>query len=206
MRRKEGRKGLIARLTGRLPHPWNQIADWAVTIAVAVVVVLVVKTYVVNPYRIPSSSMEPTFHCSAASGSGCLGGSNDRVLANRFIWHFSDPERGDVVVFEAPARAAQECGQAGTYVKRLVGLPGETVSATAGEVFINGERLDEPYLEGEVFTDDFPPTTLAGDEFWMMGDNREASCDSRRWGAVAEERLVGPVFFVYWPLGRLGFR
>jgi signal peptidase I len=206
MRRKEGRKGLIARLTGRLPHPWNQVADWAVTIVFAVAVVLVVKTYVVNPYRIPSSSMEPTFHCAVDAGSGCLGGSNDRVLANRFIWHFSDPRRGDVVVFEAPQEAAQACGQAGTYVKRLIGLPGETVSATAGEVFVNGEKLDEPYLSPEVFTDDFAPVTLAADEYWMMGDNRESSCDSRRWGPATEERLVGPVFFVYWPVSRIGFR
>lgn len=199
------KRGPIARLTGRLPHPWNTVADWAITIAIAVGVVLLVKSYVVNPYRIPSSSMEPTFHCTGMPG--CLGGANDRVLANRFIWHFSDPKRGDVVVFEAPEEAAQKCGQGGTYVKRIIALPGETVSATEGRVFVDGRQLDEPYLrEGHRFTDDFGPVTLRDDEYWMMGDNRDMSCDSRRWGAVPRERLVGPVFFVYWPLSRIGFR
>ncbi len=138
------KRGPIARLTQRLPPRWRAPADWAITILIAVGVVLLVKGFIVNPYRIPSSSMEPTFHCTGQSG--CLGSSNDRVLANRFIWHFSDPKRGDVVVFEAPELAAQECGQAGTYVKRIIALPGETVSAEQGEVFVDGERLEEPYL------------------------------------------------------------
>jgi signal peptidase I len=199
------KRGPIARLTGRLPHPWNTVADWAITIAIAVGVVLLVKSFVVNPYRIPSSSMEPTFHCTDMPG--CLGGSNDRVLANRFIWHFSDPKRSDVVVFDAPEEAARACGQGGTYVKRLVALPGETVSASGGKVFVNGEQLEEPYLrQGHRFTSDFGPVTLRTDEYWMMGDNRDMSCDSRRWGPVPRERLIGPVFFVYWPLGRIGFR
>jgi signal peptidase I len=199
------KKGPIARLTQRLPPRWRTPADWAITILIAVGVVLVVKGFIVNPYRIPSSSMEPTFHCTGQSG--CLGSSNDRVLANRFIWHFSDPERGDVVVFDAPEQAAQECGQAGTYVKRIVGLPGETVSAEQGVVFVDGERLDEPYLrEGHRLTPRDFTKTLGEDEYWMMGDNRDMSCDSSRWGPVSRDAMVGPVFFVYWPLGRIGFR
>ncbi len=198
------RKGPIARLTGRLPHPWSTVADWAITIAIAVGVVLIVKSFVVNPYRIPSSSMEPTFHCTGMPG--CLGGSNDRVLANRFIWHFSDPKRGDVVVFEAPEAAVEQCGQGGTYVKRVIGLPGETVSAAEGDVFINGERLNEPYLrKGHAATVPDFSVTLGEDEYWMMGDNRDMSCDSRRWGPVPRDSLIGPVFFVYWPISRIGF-
>jgi signal peptidase I len=180
------------------------VADWAVTIGIAVAVVLLVKAYVVNPYRIPSSSMEPTFHCTAMPG--CLGGRNDRVLANRFILHFRDPERGDVIVFDAPEQAAQQCGQAGTYVKRLIGLPGETIAGRNGAVFVNGERLSEPYLPEGQITDNFGPITIPANEFFMMGDNRGMSCDSRRWGPVAEERFIGPVFFVYWPVSRIGFR
>jgi signal peptidase I len=200
------KRGPIARLTGRLPHPWNNVADWAITVAIAVGVVLLVKGFVVNPYRIPSSSMEPTFHCT--SMPGCLGGSNDRVLANRFIWHFSDPKRGDVVVFEAPAAAAEKCGQAGTYVKRIVGMPGETVSARDdGNVYVNGERLQEPYLrQGHRTTSPPFSVELGEDQYWMMGDNRDMSCDSRRWGPVDRDALVGPVFFVYWPVSRIGFR
>jgi signal peptidase I len=198
------KKGPIARLTGRLPHPWSTVADWTITIAIAVGVVLLVKSFIVNPYRIPSSSMEPTFHCTGMPG--CLGGSNDRVLANRFIWHFSDPKRGDVVVFEAPEEAAEQCGQAGTYVKRVIGLPGDTVRAAEGDVFVNGERLEEPYLrEGHSATVPDFSVTLGNDEYWMMGDNRDMSCDSRRWGPVSRDRLIGPVFFVYWPISRIGF-
>jgi signal peptidase I len=197
------KRGPIARLTGRLPHPWSTIADWLVTIGIAVAVVLVVKAFVVNPYRIPSSSMEPTFHCTGTAG--CLGGSNDRVLANRFIWHFSDPERGDVVVFEAPPEAADTCGQGGTYVKRIVGMPGEQVAARDGEVLVDGEPLAEPYLRAQNRTSEFR-VTLGADEYWLMGDNRGMSCDSRRWGPVNRDAMVGPVFLVYWPLGRLGFR
>jgi signal peptidase I len=200
---REKRRGPIARLTARLPEPWRSIVDWAVVIVTAVVVVLVVKAYIVNPYRIPSSSMEPTFHCSTLPG--CLGSSNDRVLANRFVWHFTDPKRGDAVVFEAPPEAADHCGQAGTYVKRLIGLPGETISAAGGEVFINGEPLDEAYLSPDTPTSEFGPTTLGPDEYWMLGDNREMSCDSRRWGAVSRNRMIGPVFLTYWPLARVGF-
>ena len=94
-------KGPLDRLTGSLPSPWDTIVDWVVTIAIAVAAVLVIKEWVVNPYRIPSSSMEPTLHC-AAPGVGCQAGASDRVLANRFIYRFRDPERGDIVVFETP--------------------------------------------------------------------------------------------------------
>ena len=199
------KRGPIARLTSRLPHPWSTVADWAITIAVAVGVVLLVKSFVVNPYRIPSSSMEPTFHCTEMPG--CLGGSNDRVLANRFIWHFSDPKRGDVVVFEAPEAAAERCGQGGTYVKRVIGLPGETVSAREGQIFVDGERLPEPYLRpGHRFSGPDFEERLGEDEYWLMGDNRDMSCDSRRWGPVSRDAMVGPVFFVYWPLDRISFR
>jgi len=202
--RERTRRGPIARLTGRLPEPWNNVADWAVTIVIAVAVVLFVKAYVVNPYKIPSPSMEPTYHCSGMPG--CLGGTNDRVLANRFIYHFRSPHRGDVIVFNAPKQAVLDCGQGGTYVKRLVGLPGETISARDGHVYINGQRLNEPYLApGRGFTSPFV-RHLGQGQYFMMGDNRPLSCDSRRWGPITRSEMVGPVFFVYWPLSRIGFR
>jgi signal peptidase I len=199
------KKGPIARLTGRLPEPWNHVADWVVTIAIAVAVVVLVKAYVINPYKIPSSSMEPTYHCSGMPG--CLGGSNDRVLANRFIYHFRSPHRGDVVVFQAPQQAALTCGQGGTYVKRIIGLPGDTISARGSHVLIDGKRLNESYLKpGRGFTAPFGPIDLGKGQYFMMGDNRTMSCDSRRWGPISRDAMVGPVFFVYWPLSRIGFR
>src|SRR5687768_17907254 len=89
--------------------------------------------------------MEPTLHCATSPADpGCQAGTSDRVLANRFVYHFTDPERGDVIVFETPARAAEECpGPAGVFVKRLVGLPGETLEGRGGAVYVDGELLSD---------------------------------------------------------------
>src|SRR5438874_2598397 len=117
----------VDRLTRNLPHPLRVAVDWILTLAVAIAVVLTVKVEVANPYRIPSSSMEPTLRC-AKPGTGCDGTFSDRVIANRLAYRFCDPHRGDIVVFEAPPAAAQRCTEGGTFVKRLIGLPGEVVS------------------------------------------------------------------------------
>jgi signal peptidase I len=197
--------GPLDRLTSSLPAPWDTIVDWAVTIAIAVAAVLAIKAWVVNPYRIPSSSMEPTLHC-AAPEPGCQAESSDRVLANRFIYRFRDPERGDIVVFETPERAVERCGAGGTFVKRLVGLPGDRIAMTRGVLRVNGQPVDEPYVNGGPHGRDFVERTLGADQYFMMGDNRGQSCDSRVWGPVSRDDLIGPVFAVYWPLTRLGLR
>jgi signal peptidase I len=197
--------GPLDRLTSSLPAPWDTIADWAVTIVIAVAAVLAIKAWVVNPYRIPSSSMEPTLHC-AAPEPGCQAESSDRVLANRFIYRFRDPERGDIVVFETPKKAIARCGAGGTFVKRLVGTPGDRIAMKRGVLRVNGERVDEPYVNGGPHGPDFAQRTLGSDEYFMMGDNRGQSCDSREWGPVTRDDLIGPVFAVYWPLTRLGLR
>jgi signal peptidase I len=197
--------GPLDRLTSALPAPWDTIADWAITIAIAVAAVLAIKAWVVNPYRIPSSSMEPTLHC-AAPEPGCQAGSSDRVLANRFIYRFRDPERGDIVVFNTPESAVARCGAGGTFVKRLVGLPGDRIGMKRGVLRVNGQPVDEPYVNGGPRGRDFAARTLEADEYFMMGDNRGQSCDSREWGPVSRDDLIGPVFAVYWPLTRLGLR
>jgi signal peptidase I len=197
-------KNPLDRLTASLPSPLDTVVDWVITIAVAVAAVLAIKAWVVNPYRIPSSSMEPTLHC-AAPEQGCEASSSDRVLANRFIYHFRDPERGDIVVFETPPQAAADCGAGGTFVKRLIGLPGDRIGQRHGVLRVNGERLDEPYVKGNPGTN-FRTRTLGQDEYFMMGDNRAESCDSREWGSVSRDDLIGPVFAVYWPLTRIGLR
>jgi signal peptidase I len=196
-------KGPLDRLTGSLPSPWDTIVDWVVTIAIAVAAVLVIKEWVVNPYRIPSSSMEPTLHC-AAPGVGCQAGASDRVLANRFIYRFRDPERGDIVVFETPEEAVERCGAGGTFVKRLIGLPGDTIAQRSGILRVNGTPLEESYVNGGPAGLDFRERRLGADEYFMMGDNRGQSCDSRQWGPVSRDDLIGPVFAVYWPPTRLG--
>jgi signal peptidase I len=195
----------LDRLTGRLPRQWRVAIDWIVTIAGAIAIVLLIKAYVVNPYRIPSSSMEPTLHCGKP-GSGCLARFSDRVLANRFIYHFRDPKRGEIVVFKTPAEAKLKCGAGGTFVKRIIGLPGETVRERDGQILIDGKRLKESYVKPQFRDFDNGTWTVPKGRYFMMGDNRTQSCDSRRWGSVPRDNLVGPVFAVYWPPNRIGFR
>jgi signal peptidase I len=193
----------VDRLTEGLPHPWRVTIDWLVTIVGAIVIVLAVKAWVVNPYRIPSSSMEPTLHC-ARPGPGCEAGFSDRVLASRFIYHLREPRRGDIVVFTTPSLAEQRCGAAGTFVKRLIGLPGETWEERNGFVFIDGKRLEEPYVQEtrrDVHT--YPPVKIAPGHYFFMGDNRSSSCDSREWGTVPRSDLIGEVFAIYWPPQRI---
>jgi signal peptidase I len=194
----------LDRLTSRVPEPWRGVLDWTLSIVLAVVVVLAVKVEVANPYRVPTASMEPTLHCARPADS-CLAGHSDRVVANRFIYRFRDPERGEIVVFDAPAKTQQACNESGTFVKRIVGLPGEVVSERNGVVYIDGHRLDEPYVVPSLrdkVTQEWPRTPP--DHYFMMGDNRTHSCDSREWGTVPRDSLIGPVFLTYWPLNRVG--
>ena len=193
----------VDRLTRGLPHPVRVAIDWIVTLAGAVAIVLALKAWVVNPYRIPSSSMEPTLHC-ARPGDGCGAGTSDRVLANRLAYHYRKPRRGEIVVFETPPEAFARCGAGGTFVKRLMGLPGDDLSFRNGRLFLNGERIREPYAR--IDRDENDTYTVEPGRYFMLGDNRPNSCDSRVWGGVVRQSLVGPVFAVYWPPGRIDIR
>jgi signal peptidase I len=192
----------VDRLTSGLPRPWRIAIDWIITIAGAIAIVLAIKAWVVNPYRIPSSSMEPTLHC-ARPGVGCEARLSDRVLANRFIYHFRSPHRGEIVVFNTPKAAEERCGASGTFVKRLIGLPGETVREVDGSVFINGKKLNEPYVKPGRRDTETGSWPVPKGEYFFMGDNRSQSCDSRRWGAVPRKDLIGEVFATYWPPTRI---
>ena len=190
----------------------RRVVEWIATIVVAVAVVFAVKAWVVNPYRIPSPSMEPTLHC-ARPAFGCEAGSSDRVLANRFVYRFRDPRRGEIVVFHAPELATREC-TGGIFVKRIIGLPGDVWSERNGYTYIDGKRLSEPYIQPDrrdiqsKTMLDIPPTgtlrRIPKDMYLMEGDNRAHSCDSRVWGLVPRASLIGKVFFTYWPLSRIG--
>src|SRR5881227_1473641 len=138
----------VDRLFPNLPHGWRVAIDWVVTIAGAIAIVLAIKAWIVNPYRIPSSSMEPTLHC-AKPGPDCEANYSDRVLACRFCYRFWNPKRGDIIVFHTPPLADARCGAGGTFVKRLIGLPGDLWEERGGYVYINGKRLVEPYIKAE---------------------------------------------------------
>jgi len=149
-------------------------------------------------YRVPSSTMEPTLHC-ARPGVGCLADQADEII----VQADPVPQRGDVVVFQTPQLALRECGAAGKFVKRLVGLPGEVWAERDGFVYINGHRLAEPYVAAPrrdsmtLTLRDLPPKgklrRIPADFYLVLGDNRASSCDSRIWGLVPRENLIGKV-------------
>jgi len=184
------------------------IIEYAVIIVAAVLLALAIQGFLVKPYRIPSPSMVSTL----------LPG--DRVLVDRVGYHFSPPSRGDIVVFNS-VQAGQDAPGALPYltlIKRIVGLPGETVSLEDGHVLIDGVRLDEPYIHKGAdgvpdptnpFIRGTPwsleePFTLGPDEYFMMGDNRTMSEDSRGWGPMYSHEIIGKAFFMYWPITRFG--
>jgi signal peptidase I len=197
-------------LTRGLPHGWRVTIDWLVTILGAILIVIGIKAWVVNPYRIPSSSMEPTLHC-AKPDTGCEAHYSDRVLACRFCYRFWSPKRGDIVVFKTPPKAALQCGEGGTFVKRLIGLPGDTVHEDGhGFIWIDGKKLNEPYIKPprrESDTDHYDMTWhVPPGEYFFMGDNRGSSCDSRAWGSVPRKNLIGKVVATYWPPNRISIQ
>jgi signal peptidase I len=132
------------------------------------------------------------------------------VLANRFIYHLHSPRRGDIVVFHAPAAADRAgCAERGdTFVKRVIGLPGERVREDArGVIWIDGHRLNEPYIEARRRLSDHAyrgrTWRVSPHAYFVIGDNRGDSCDSRAWGAVPQRELIGNVFAMYWPPDRI---
>lgn len=178
--------------------------EWVVLIVVALAIAFLIKSFLFQAFYIPSESMTPTLQVG------------DRVLVNKLSYDLHDVNRGDIIVFEAPEAARSDGIE--DLVKRVVGLPGDTITGDArGGVLVNGRRLDEPYLPRGTQSrfNDVPPGcgTPAGgapgcvvpkDHLFMMGDNREASKDSRVFGPVPEDTIVGRVFVRIWPLSDVG--
>jgi signal peptidase I len=192
-----------------------------VLLAIAIVVVLVPgQMYVVKAFRIPSESMVPTLEV------------HDRVLTARFLLHFRDPVRGEIFVFHPNGEGSQvhtsATASTQNYVKRVIGLPNEVIGSAGGRVYVcagtrypedvkRPERtpgcrfLDEPYTHGKPTLSlarpgtDLAPTVVPPGYYFMMGDNRTSSADSRAWGPVRHSQLIGRVFVTYWPIGRFAF-
>jgi signal peptidase I len=197
---------VFRRVRTRIPEPWRRLCDWLVTIAVAVVFILTFEAEVAKPYRIPTSSMEPTLHC-AKPQAYCRARFSDRVIVNRLAYRFGDPKRGQIVVFKTPQRAgACGAGRGGSiFVKRLIGLPSETVSERNGYVSINGTPLREPYIHRGFRDHEAGIWRVPSGHYFFLGDNRAHSCDSRTWGSVPRSCLIGPVIVTYWPPNRMSW-
>lgn len=183
---------------GRTPFKGRTVLEYVVLAVVAVAVALLIQAFLVKPYRIPSASMENTL---------LIG---DRVLVDRVSWRFSQPQRGDIVVFHPPFDGP-------VLIKRIIGLPGDEVSLSGGYVYINGHRLNEPYVRriagrqepSEPFSNGLPwslqePYRVPAGSYFVMGDNRTDSGDSREFGPIKRTQFVGRAFARYWPPGRIG--
>jgi signal peptidase I len=181
---------------------WRELP---VLILIALVLAVFIKTFIVQAFFIPSGSMLETLQI------------DDRVLVSKLSYVWGEPEQGDVIVFDDP-RGAPESAESipsrlwrnlaesigirtpkSEFIKRIIGVEGDTVEARDGVVYVNGEALDEPYLPTYAFTEDFGPATVPAGEVFVMGDNRTDSVDSRSFGTIPEGEIVGRAFMVMWP-------
>ncbi len=176
------------------PRSWTRTAvEWGAVLAVAVVFALVLRVFVVQTYYIPSGSMETTLNI------------RDRIVVDKLSYHLHSVHRGDIVVF---ARPPKETDLSLTdLVKRVIGLPGEQIaSAPNGQILINGKPLSEPWLppigRGQLLTP-ITPQTIPPGTYFVMGDNRNGSSDSRVFGPISRSLIVGRVVVRIWPLGQL---
>jgi signal peptidase I len=190
----------------------GSLVELVTIVVVALGLALGIQAFLVKPFRIPSESMVPTLTIG------------QRVLVDRVSFRFGEPERGDVVVFKPPAGAdSNVCGEPHSsdsacavptrersetnFIKRVVGLPGDRLKVQDGRVYIDGERQPEPFARPNADCDTCnleQEITIPPGHYFMMGDNRGQSADSREWGPIPEGWMIGQAFMTYWPPGRIG--
>jgi signal peptidase I len=170
-------------------HVENPWVEGLKTLALSAVLAFGVRTFVAEARYIPSTSMLPTLEI------------NDRLLIEKIGYRFTSPERGDIVVF-SPTEALKEQGYDDAFIKRVIGLPGETIQVRGGVVTVDGQPLMENYLADEP-NYDFGPVTVPEGHYLVLGDNRNNSYDSHYWGFLPRENIIGRAAIRFWPLGRI---
>jgi len=178
------------------PKPRNKrrraLVEWGVILVVALLAALLLRTFVIQPYFIPSASMEPTLMVG------------DKVLVNKLSYDLHPIHRGDVIVFKKPPD--DNTPGIKDLIKRVIGLPGETIAGRNGQIYINGKLLNEPWLPkvDRDTTSTFGPVQIPAGEYFVMGDNRADSSDSRVFGPITKSLVVGRAFIKVWPPSRIG--
>lgn len=172
----------------------SEVWEWAKAFLIAIVLVIVIRMFVFKPFIVDGPSMQPNFH------------TGERLIVSEWIYHLRAPHRGEVVVFHAP--------DGRDYIKRVIALPGETVSGKDGKVYVDGTVLDEPYIQeaadrykqefGGDYTTPFEETVVPKGSVYVMGDNRVDSKDSRMIGTITYGKIVGRADIKFWPLKQIG--
>ena len=164
-----------------------ELKSWSRDILLAIAIAIFIVIFVVQPVKVEGTSMQPQL------------ADQDRIFVNRFIYRFKEIDRGEVVVFWYPK------DQTKSFIKRIIGVPGDSVEIRRGAVFINGELIDEPYLKPE-FRDSqsYNNVVVPDGKYFVLGDHRDSSNDSRSWGFVDESLIYGKAIFSYWPVSHVG--
>jgi signal peptidase I len=171
------------------PSALRGLVEWVLILVGALLVAFVVKTFLLQAFYIPSGSMEPTLAIQ------------DRVLVNKLSYDLHDVNRGDIVVFRSPP--GEESSSVKDLIKRVIALPGETIETREGRILIDGRVLEEPYIRDGVVTGPIEPRQVPAGQVFVMGDNRSNSKDSRFFGPIDEDLIVGRAFVRVWPLTAL---
>ncbi len=164
------------------------LKEYGKSILIALILSFGIRVAIVEAYHIPTGSMIPTIM------------EHDRIMSNKFIYRFTDPKPGEVVVFTPPSSAHTDAPR---FVKRLIGVEGDRIEVRDGVVYRNGKRLSEPYINQ---TPDYtiPPTLVPEGSVFVLGDNRRNSFDSHAWGFLPKKNIIARAMFCYWPLSRIG--
>ncbi len=168
-------------------NPWIESLK---TIGISAILAIGIRTFVAEARYIPSSSMLPTLEI------------NDRLIIDKLSYRFKDPQRGDIVVF-TPTPALQQENFKDAFIKRVIGLPGDTIEVKEGKVYVNGEMLTEEYIK-EQPKYDYGPVVVPENQYLVLGDNRNNSYDSHYWGFVPRENIIGQAVIRFFPFNRIG--
>jgi signal peptidase I len=171
-------------------QPENFWQEMLKTFALAGLLAFGIRTFIAEARYIPSGSMEPTLQI------------NDHLMIEKVSYHLQKPERGDIVVFK-PTDALKQENYHQAFIKRIIGLPGDTVEVKGGQVYVNGQVISEDYIK-EVPQYNYGPQIVPDDQYLVLGDNRNNSYDSHLWGFVPRENFIGKAFVRFWPLNRVG--